>query len=387
MSTYKTPGVYVEEISTLPPSVAQVATAVPAFIGFTEKGPSGKVVKISSMLEFRNTFGGVAPSEFSVSFTKDASSQTTSITSVSNTDTEATSIFYYCMRHYFDNGGGNCYVVSLGAFSALSTANAASYTNALDLIRKVDEPTLLVFPEALSLPQAAYYSVVNHALKQCAELKDRFTLMDVHTGDLTTPAAIESELKTGAIFRSASLISEYLKYGAAYTPYLHTSYPYGYLETGIKVNETIINEKGSTSLSIVADTSTITVNYNAAKPTAANKAPSVRITFGDNTVTKPEFNINGSNTLEIKVVAYAAEVTGANASPEQGSTLAEIQAEWAKFVSKDQFELVFTGDTSQKIKSAVSNTTLDFPTKLTDAILSTDGSEEESIRLVQSSQS
>ena len=35
--TYKTPGVYVEEISLLPPSVAQVETAIPAFIGYTEK--------------------------------------------------------------------------------------------------------------------------------------------------------------------------------------------------------------------------------------------------------------------------------------------------------------------------------------------------------------
>jgi len=37
-NNYKTPGVYVEEISKLPPSVAQVETAIPAFIGFTEKG-------------------------------------------------------------------------------------------------------------------------------------------------------------------------------------------------------------------------------------------------------------------------------------------------------------------------------------------------------------
>ena len=34
---YKTPGVYVEEISLFPPSVAEVATAIPAFIGYTEK--------------------------------------------------------------------------------------------------------------------------------------------------------------------------------------------------------------------------------------------------------------------------------------------------------------------------------------------------------------
>ena len=34
----KTPGVYVEEVPTLPPSVAEVATAVPAFIGVTATG-------------------------------------------------------------------------------------------------------------------------------------------------------------------------------------------------------------------------------------------------------------------------------------------------------------------------------------------------------------
>jgi phage tail sheath protein FI len=60
MTTYKTPGVYVEEISTLPPSVAEVSTAIPAFIGCTANGPtpddSGKVdpvvARISTLLEY-----------------------------------------------------------------------------------------------------------------------------------------------------------------------------------------------------------------------------------------------------------------------------------------------------------------------------------------------
>ena len=33
----RTPGVYTTEIPTLPPSVAQVSTAIPAFIGYTQK--------------------------------------------------------------------------------------------------------------------------------------------------------------------------------------------------------------------------------------------------------------------------------------------------------------------------------------------------------------
>ena len=36
-TSYKTPGVYIEEISKFPPSVAEVETAIPVFIGYTEK--------------------------------------------------------------------------------------------------------------------------------------------------------------------------------------------------------------------------------------------------------------------------------------------------------------------------------------------------------------
>ena len=37
MGQYKTPGVYIVEKSAFPNSVVEVATAVPAFIGYTEK--------------------------------------------------------------------------------------------------------------------------------------------------------------------------------------------------------------------------------------------------------------------------------------------------------------------------------------------------------------
>ncbi len=40
MAEYKTPGVYIEEIPKLPPSIASVETAIPAFIGYTERRSS-----------------------------------------------------------------------------------------------------------------------------------------------------------------------------------------------------------------------------------------------------------------------------------------------------------------------------------------------------------
>ena len=67
MATYKTPDVYVEEISLFPPSVAEVETAIPAFIGYTEKaskdGQDLKNIptKIDSFVEFEQLFGGPPP--------------------------------------------------------------------------------------------------------------------------------------------------------------------------------------------------------------------------------------------------------------------------------------------------------------------------------------
>src|SRR4051794_15616011 len=63
-TTYKTPGVYVEEIPKFPPSVAPVDTALPAFIGYTEKAQDKvaddlllKPTRIESMVEFEQYFG------------------------------------------------------------------------------------------------------------------------------------------------------------------------------------------------------------------------------------------------------------------------------------------------------------------------------------------
>ena len=64
MSNFKTPGVYIREISTLPASIAAVETAIPAFIGYTaiaeKDGESLNLVptRISSMLEYESYFGG-----------------------------------------------------------------------------------------------------------------------------------------------------------------------------------------------------------------------------------------------------------------------------------------------------------------------------------------
>ena len=70
MRPYLSPGVYVEEISTLPPSVAEVATAIPAFIGYTAKGEADKVrvEQVNTLLEYELAFGKATETPFVAGF-------------------------------------------------------------------------------------------------------------------------------------------------------------------------------------------------------------------------------------------------------------------------------------------------------------------------------
>lgn len=69
MGTMKTPGVYIVEKNAFPDSAVEVATAIPAFIGYTDKALNGNEsllnnpFRITSMAEFHAYFGG-APTPF-----------------------------------------------------------------------------------------------------------------------------------------------------------------------------------------------------------------------------------------------------------------------------------------------------------------------------------
>ena len=191
-TTYKTPGVYVEEIPKLPPSVAQVETAIPAFVGYTEKAErNGEPLtniptRISSLLEFVTYFGGARKLDDN------------SITVVTDEDnnyavktvTVANGKQYYLydsMRLFIDNGGGDCYIVSAGNYKttlgADNTVTGAALTTGVQALEKVDEPTILLFPDAVLIQSAVegqFYSLQQEALSQCAKLGDRVAVFDLH---------------------------------------------------------------------------------------------------------------------------------------------------------------------------------------------------------------
>ena len=254
MPIYNTPGAYIEENSTLPPSIAPGETAIPAFIGYTERatkdGDDSALIlvptRITSLLEYLEIFGRLRPETMPASITDqlDASGQVQTRTIDAALDPSSPSgyLMYYAIEMFFRNGGGPCYIVSIGSYSNPIDANdfigVPGTVGGLEAAATVDEPTLLVFPDAISLGTVSLYgSVASAALRQCNELQDRFTILDVY--DNGTSSAI-------ADFRNA-VSSDYLNYGAAYYPQLKTTLSYGYDAGGVTVSPEVISANGTSN--------------------------------------------------------------------------------------------------------------------------------------------
>ncbi|MCJ8291332.1 MAG: phage tail sheath subtilisin-like domain-containing protein [Flavobacteriales bacterium] len=230
-TTYKTPGVYINEVSTIPASVAQVATAIPAFVGYTEfaidrNGDDLDNVpkRVSSMVEFEQFFGGSSNpvdelgSDSAPKITLDENNDHV----VSSIDITLKFVLYQSMSLYFANGGGACYVVSVGDYSDYDLADStmqAALTAGFVPISKEDEPTILLAPDAAFMENTTELGTLQKSmLVQCNQLKDRFCVFDL-VEDTANNDLGESDFRT-------EVGMQYLKYGAAYGPWLETSLTY-----------------------------------------------------------------------------------------------------------------------------------------------------------------
>ncbi|HYF32550.1 MAG TPA: phage tail sheath C-terminal domain-containing protein [Chitinophagaceae bacterium] len=244
---YKTPGVYIEEIPKLPPSIASVETAIPAFIGYTEKAqlkePGDLLMKptrITSMLEYEQYFGGPLP-ETTIQVTIDTT-QSNKIDVQGKVLTPSKYLMYYSLQMFFINGGGDCYIVSVGDYSGGGVIDTATLQAGLTEVSKVNEVTLILFPDGLNITAPGnYYALQKEAIDQAAELGDRFVVMDVWVN----PADVAfNPIQTFRDFDFGEVDKR--KYAAVYYPRILTRLDYQYDPSGSTV--TIVG-KGDGSLS------------------------------------------------------------------------------------------------------------------------------------------
>lgn len=239
MGVMKSPGVYIVEKNAFPNSVVEVATAVPAFVGHTEWADNHNTPltmrpwPITSMAEYHQYFGGPPQPRFSLAEVSDPLEA--QFQALNEPDTPASRKgyrlaqvkgsaggdygLYSALRHFFQNGGGRCHVVSIGSYA--QELDPELFQKGIDALKKEQEPTMLLAPEAVRFSDPDTCKDIQQAmLNHCGyEMKNRIAILDVWNGDKPR------EFPQGdpvAAFRD-SLGINFLDFASAYYPWLNTS--------------------------------------------------------------------------------------------------------------------------------------------------------------------
>lgn len=252
----QTPGVYINELNAFPNSIIAVPTAVPVFVGYTQgntyqgKNYQNTAVPISSLTDYIAFFcNGQQPTTCNTQFTvAKASNPTDADVTIAgigyNLTPQAGTMFYLynSLLLFFQNGGATCYVVSVGTYdkegaqgpSIKHFYDADNNVNIFNTLSNVNEPTLVLIPDALLFSTAAdYYTLMNASLNHCGEMQSRMALIDVYGGSTITnlQTFINLSQQTDANGNSLDPVgqlrgginSQYVNYGAAYYPFVNTA--------------------------------------------------------------------------------------------------------------------------------------------------------------------
>ncbi len=217
MARLATPGVYVRENNAFSSSVVEAPSAIPAFIGYTAKAERGHEslsntpTRIDSFKEFINYFGKGPKISFSIK-AKDDKDYTLKL------DPESNYQLYNSLRLFYSNGGGSCYIVSVGDFT--SGTKLKSLQEGLETLIAEQEPSIIAVPDAVNLDNNDCFELYRDILKHCGrETRDRFAIFDIPGGD--QPRTYDTKDPITA-FRDG-IGHNNLAYGASYYPWLNTS--------------------------------------------------------------------------------------------------------------------------------------------------------------------
>ena len=347
MADYQVPGVYIQEIPNLPPSIASVPTAVPAFIGYTEyaqnKAPGDLLNTpwpISSIMEYELYFGTASP-ETSLVVTIDTTQTPTDITAHATAPSHY--IMYYQLQMYFANGGGDCYIVSVGDYSGGGVIDETALLTGLTAIARQDDITIILFPDSTNITSAAsYYDLHEQALLQCENLNSRVTVMDVWPDPTIDPIKNWQQNITTLRNTMAGTPLE-LKYGAVYYPRLWTTVNFAFNVAGdpttdndalVQVqstsnptlNGTLADLKSKNNQFYFGAKNAIDNNLTMLLPVSAAVVGVYAQTDDSRGVWKAPANVNIINGVQPEVPINADDQAGLNVDPVAGKSINAIRS-------------------------------------------------------------
>ena len=223
MATYKTPGVYVNEPDAFPNSIVEVPTDIPAFVGYTQiarQGTAdltGKPTRVTSLQDFEALFGSAPATRFRFTLKGGQPSRAA-----------AHPFFLYdSLRLFWANGGGPCWIVSVGPCATGQTPTVTSPDpfgeEIWTALGKQPEPSMVVIPDAVAMPDAdAYKAIWDKAFPHCIAMKNRVAIIDVFEG--SQPRSLDdADVISGTKGLRNQLAYDDMSFGAAYYPWLNTN--------------------------------------------------------------------------------------------------------------------------------------------------------------------
>ena len=254
LSTIKSPGVYINEVNAFPKSVVPVETAVPAFIGYTPQAIyEGKSYinvpkKITSFAEFQEIFcypDPPAPADPAKQYSpqyylvkQKSQPEKGDHILIGNDyyailpDPNTIYYLYNSIRLFYDNGGGDAYIISVGTYGAPSgkpmdseghiinpNVQLNDLSGGLALLKNEEEPTMYICPEATLLSVENNATLMQEMLLQNSEMQTAISIFDIIGGRNPDPILYTNDIE---IFRNNTGANG-LDYGTAYYPFVGTT--------------------------------------------------------------------------------------------------------------------------------------------------------------------
>ncbi|MCB9728368.1 MAG: phage tail sheath family protein [Deltaproteobacteria bacterium] len=188
-TSYLSPGVYVEEVDRGSKPLEMVGTSTAGFIGETSVGPVNQPILCTNWSQFTKAFGDFQHSEY----------------------------LAHAVYGFFNNGGGKCFVLNVGAAEGdkkagkaglyIGTDNGPGTRTGLKAFEDVDEINIVCAPGQTD--PVIHDAVLSH----CENMRYRFAILD-------PPEVIEK----GGVDKLGKPRDS--KYGAYYFPWLEVYDPY-----------------------------------------------------------------------------------------------------------------------------------------------------------------
>ncbi|MGB1307495.1 MAG: phage tail sheath family protein [Oceanihabitans sp.] len=225
-------------------NVVPVATAIPAFVGYTQhtaiNGVSvlQKAIQINSLAEFYSLFGSEPPSsKFKLELTPanldvQLADGNSYILEVEN----GYSRLFGAIQLFYANGGLTCIVVSVDDYN--SKPDPVVLKTGLDVLLQEKEPTIIVIPDAADLVDESIlsntanymankyqpaYDLQSEMITHCGEkTQSRFAILDIPNG-FKEPTNNTTQSIDAFRDNVTSVLAISNSYAAAYYPWLETS--------------------------------------------------------------------------------------------------------------------------------------------------------------------